>query len=138
MALLTLLQIGDVHGHLLPRPNLRSDGTGHEEGGLARLYAKAQHIRQASPNALLFNTGDTIQGSAEALYTRGQALVEVIDKFGVDATSPATGITCMARNDSCNCSDRTRDRAAGTTDGARRLPMCSTRRLAICFCRPTS
>ena len=81
MALLTLLQIGDVHGHLLPRPNLRSDGTGHEEGGLARLYAKAQHIRQASPNALLFNTGDTIQGSAEALYTRGQALVDVIDKF---------------------------------------------------------
>jgi len=84
----TLIQIGDIHGHLLPRPNLRSDGTGGSEGGLARMFTLIDRVRAEHPANLLANTGDTIQGSAEALYTRGQALVEVIDRFGVDAYAP--------------------------------------------------
>src|SRR5262249_25361218 len=36
----------------------------------------------------LINTGDTIQGSAEALYTRGEALAAVVDMLGVDAFAP--------------------------------------------------
>ena len=79
-----MLQTGDIHGHLIPRPNLRSDGTGGNEGGLARMYTKIKQIRQQNKNVLLFNTGDTIQGSAEALYTRGQALIDVLDNFGID------------------------------------------------------
>lgn len=82
--LLTLIQIGDIHGHLLPRPNLRSDGSGRSEGGLARLATLIRRIRADHPVSLLANTGDTIQGSAEAFYTRGRALVEVIDRFDVD------------------------------------------------------
>lgn len=88
MTPLTLLQMGDLHGHLLPRPNLRSDGSGRDEGGLARLYAKVRQIRADTANVLLVNTGDTIQGSAEALYTRGQALVDVVDRFDVAAFVP--------------------------------------------------
>lgn len=88
MKQLTLLQMGDIHGHLLPRPNLRSDGAGGEEGGLARLYARIRQIRRTRPNVVLCNTGDTIQGSAEALYTRGQALVDVVDRFDVAAHVP--------------------------------------------------
>ena len=34
---LTLIHMGDLHGHLVPRPHLRSDGTGGTEGGLARI-----------------------------------------------------------------------------------------------------
>lgn len=85
---LSLLQMGDIHGHLIPRPHLRSDGTGAELGGLAYMYTKIAEIRGHNPHTLLFNTGDTIQGSAEALYTRGQALVDVLDKFGIDAFAP--------------------------------------------------
>ncbi len=85
---LTLIQIGDIHGHLLPRANLRSDGTGATEGGLARMATLIRRIRAAHPSSLLANTGDTIQGSAEALYTRGQALVEVLDRFGIDVYAP--------------------------------------------------
>lgn len=86
----TLLHIGDIHGHLIPRPHLREGdpNKGKDVGGLAYLYGQIQKIRQKYPNSLLINTGDTIQGSAEALYTEGQALVDVLNEFGIDAFAP--------------------------------------------------
>ncbi|HKQ30200.1 MAG TPA: metallophosphoesterase, partial [Burkholderiales bacterium] len=83
----TTIHIGDIHGHLIPRPDVRS-GTTQERGGLARMYTKINQIRNANPNVLLINTGDTIQGSAEALYTRGQAVVDVLNGFGINAYTP--------------------------------------------------
>ena len=88
---LTLIHMGDIHGHLVPRPSVeRGDAEGRFEGGLARIYSKIRQIRdrQGSSRTLLFNTGDTLQGSAEALFTRGQALVDVLNRFGIDAYCP--------------------------------------------------
>jgi len=101
---ITLIHMGDIHGHLMPRPHLRSDGTGRLEGGLARVHTTIARIRRtcSSPrgearddqsgekqrNCLLINTGDTIQGSAEALYTRGGALTEVLNLFRIDYFAP--------------------------------------------------
>lgn len=79
-----LIHMGDVHGHLIPRPNVRSDGSGRMEGGLARMYTKISSLRGDGKKALLINTGDTVQGSAEALYTKGQALVDVVNLFKPD------------------------------------------------------
>lgn len=84
----TLIHIGDIHGHLIARPNLRSDGSGRLEGGVARMYTKIQEIRKNEKNSLLINTGDTIQGSAEALFTRGDALIEVLNHFKIDVYTP--------------------------------------------------
>lgn len=84
----TLIHIGDIHGHLMPRPNLRSDSSGRPEGGLARMHGLIEQIRKKRKHTLLLNTGDTIQGSAEALFTRGQALVDVINPFRIDAYAP--------------------------------------------------
>ena len=84
---LTLLQTGDIHGHMIPRPCLRCDDT-PMLGGLAYMYTKIQQVRAANANTLLFNTGDTIQGSAEALFTKGQAVVDVLDQFGYDGYAP--------------------------------------------------
>lgn len=81
-----LIHIGDIHGHLIPRPNVRSDSTGHMVGGLARMYTQIKQLR--NKDTLLINTGDTIQGSAEALYTQGQALVDVMNLFNIDAFAP--------------------------------------------------
>lgn len=67
----TLIHMGDIHGHTLPRPNLRNEASGRMEGGLARMYTQIKDIRKYKPNALLVNTGDTLQGSGEALYSRG-------------------------------------------------------------------
>ena len=84
----TLIHIGDLHGHMIPRPNARSDGNGSDEGGLARMYTQIEQIRKHEKHTLLLNTGDTIQGSAEAMFTRGQALIDVLNKFGIDAFAP--------------------------------------------------
>lgn len=85
---ITFIHMGDIHGHLLPRPNLRSDGDRRMEGGLARMYTRIKEIRRENRNTLLFNTGDTIQGSGEALFTQGKAMIEVLDLFGIDAYAP--------------------------------------------------
>lgn len=85
---LKIIHMGDVHGHLIPRPNARSDGDGRMEGGLARMYTKINSIRGDGKKTLLINTGDTIQGSAEALYTKGQALVDVLNLFKIDVFAP--------------------------------------------------
>ena len=89
----TLIHIGDIHGHLMPRANVRSDSTGTFEGGLARMYTVIDEIRRNATDAdgshaLVINTGDTLQGSGEALFTRGQALIDVINLFGIDADAP--------------------------------------------------
>ena len=84
----TLIHIGDLHGHLMPRPDVRSDATGRTAGGLARMHARIEEIRARAPNPLLINTGDTIQGSAEVLFTRGQAIVDVLDMFRIDYFTP--------------------------------------------------
>ena len=95
----TLIHIGDIHGHLAPRPNLRStaDYPGQMVGGLARMAKEIKNIKEShehdnggndDDNTLVINTGDTIQGSGEALYTRGQALVDVVDMLRVDAFAP--------------------------------------------------
>lgn len=80
--------MGDLHGHLVPRPHLREDGTGGTEGGLARIATLVGRVRADRERSLLVNTGDTVQGSAEALFTRGQALVDVVDRLGVDVFAP--------------------------------------------------
>ena len=99
---ITLIHTGDIHGHLLPRPNLRSDAVGHSmEGGVARMYTVIQDMRKdateckkvsgrkvCTNQSLLINTGDTLQGSGEALFSRGQAMIDVLNQFGFDAHAP--------------------------------------------------
>lgn len=93
----TLIQTGDIHGHLVPRPNLRSDAISYRghgiEGGVARMYTAIKALRAAATKdgvnrSLLLNTGDTLQGSGEALFTRGQAMIDVLNSFGFVAHAP--------------------------------------------------
>jgi len=84
----TIVHTGDFHGHLAPRPNVRSDGDGRMEGGLARIYKEISKIRDDKGQIVLVHGGDTIQGSGEALYTMGDAMVSVMDNFGYDGYTP--------------------------------------------------
>lgn len=86
---LTLIHMGDLHGHLVPHPSVRSDAAGKTEGGVARIYTLVEGIRRAHPGAtLLVNTGDTLHGGAEALFTRGEAMIDVLNAFRFDAYAP--------------------------------------------------
>jgi len=88
-----LIHTGDIHGHLMPRANIRRDSSGHTEGGLAHMYTLIKQIRAKATQghlntSLLINTGDTLQGSGEALFTRGQAMIDVLNLFDIDAHAP--------------------------------------------------
>lgn len=87
---ITLIHMGDIHGHLVPRSNMRYGEANkeHKVGGLAYLYSAIKEIRAREPDNLLINTGDTIQGSAEALFSRGQHIVDILNLFNIDAFAP--------------------------------------------------
>src|SRR5436189_211578 len=53
-------------------------------GGFAHLAALVKKIRAQRPGALLLDGGDTWQGSATSLWTRGEDMVEAALLLGVD------------------------------------------------------
>lgn len=85
---ITFMQIGDTHNHLLSPESRTTETDKQHEGSLPRLYTLVQRIRREDPSAQLVNAGDTLQGGAATLYTRGQSAVDVLDKFGIDFFAP--------------------------------------------------
>ncbi len=57
-------------------------------GGFAHLATLVKRVRAGRPQALLLDGGDTWQGSATALWTRGQDMVDACKLLGVDMMSP--------------------------------------------------
>ncbi len=53
-------------------------------GGFAHLATLVQRLRASRPGALLLDGGDTWQGSATSLWTRGQDMIEAAQLLGVD------------------------------------------------------
>lgn len=54
-------------------------------GGFAHLATLIQRMRATRPNSLLLDGGDTWQGSATALWSKGQDMVDACALLGVDA-----------------------------------------------------
>ncbi len=53
-------------------------------GGIAQLATLVKQLKASRPGALLLDGGDTWQGSATALWTQGQDMVEAAKLLGVD------------------------------------------------------
>ena len=53
-------------------------------GGFAHLATLVKRLRAARPHALLLDGGDSWQGSATALWTRGADMIEACKQLGVD------------------------------------------------------
>ena len=53
-------------------------------GGFAHLATLVKRLRASRPGALLLDGGDTWQGSATALWTRGQDMIDAQKLLGVD------------------------------------------------------
>ena len=86
---ISLMQLSDVHGHLAPHASILLDGTRDpSSGGMAKLATLIREVREDNPDSLLLVVGDTTHGSAEMLFTLGDAMMPVINALGVDAFLP--------------------------------------------------
>lgn len=88
---LTILQLNDLHGYTRPHPELvRPDGTWTltELGGLARIAGLFDQVRTETGGAVLaLDNGDTFHGTHLAVASRGHALVPMMNRLGLDATT---------------------------------------------------
>jgi sulfur-oxidizing protein SoxB len=66
-------------------------------GGFAHLATLVKQLRASRPEALLLDGGDTWQGSATALWTDGQDMVDACKLLGVDMMSPHWEFTLGAK-----------------------------------------
>jgi sulfur-oxidizing protein SoxB len=89
----TLIEMGDLHGTLVPHAAIMKNPDGSEyeaasAGGLARLKTVVNDIRADNPEAVLLSTGDLTHGSAEAMFTVGDAMMIPMNAFGIDVYTP--------------------------------------------------
>ncbi|PKO72726.1 MAG: thiosulfohydrolase SoxB [Betaproteobacteria bacterium HGW-Betaproteobacteria-14] len=65
-------------------------------GGFAHLATLIKRLRASRPGALLLDGGDTWQGSATALWSKGQDMVDACKLLGVDMMTPHWELTLGA------------------------------------------
>src|SRR3569832_570055 len=76
---ITLIHMGDVHGHLIERPNVRSDGNGEKMSGLARMYTLIKDIRSRHPGTTnTKNNNNTKQNTTKTKNTKKETKNEVL------------------------------------------------------------
>jgi 2',3'-cyclic-nucleotide 2'-phosphodiesterase (5'-nucleotidase family) len=89
----TLIEMGDLHGTLVPHAAVITYADGTERnvpsaGGLARLKTVVDDIREDNEDAILLSVGDLTHGSAEAMFTVGDAMIVPMNAFGIDVYTP--------------------------------------------------
>ncbi len=87
-----ILHTNDIHGHILPEPDLKA---GHTPpplfGGAASLataikrYRKEPAFGHPPDQVLYFDAGDFFQGTPEGTLTRGAAMIEIFKRLKLDA-----------------------------------------------------
>jgi sulfur-oxidizing protein SoxB len=92
----TFIHFNDLHANLIPHRDLvrtQADAgpaiaSVETRGGLARIATLVKQIRAKFPNSILMNIGDTYHGGAEAIYTRGNAIVAPVNELNIDIGVP--------------------------------------------------
>ena len=79
---ITILHTTDMHGHLLPGYLYSGEGN---RGGLLRCASAIAGERARHLNTLLVDCGDTIQGGAETVPSRGGLMVRAMNHLAYDA-----------------------------------------------------
>lgn len=86
---ITFIQLNDLHANIIGHnEQLRQEGNStvviEKMGGLAKIKTKIDAIRSENNNSILMNIGDTYHGTAEAMFTNGNMIVELVNNLGVD------------------------------------------------------
>jgi len=90
---ITLIQLSDIHGNIVPHAGHvkypdGSHGYVTNGGGVAKLKTLVDDIRADNPNNLLLAVGDSTHGTAEVMFTVGDAIMPAMNAFGIDAYTP--------------------------------------------------
>jgi len=86
---ISLMQLSDVHGHIAPHASVLEDGRlDPASGGMARIATLIGEIREDNPDSLLLVVGDTTHGTAEMLFSLGDAIMPMMNALGVDVFTP--------------------------------------------------
>jgi len=82
----TFLETSDVHGNLLPWDYLRNRAS---DVGLARVATRVRAVRKETPNVVLLDGGDTIEGAPpEYLQSRRATFAGLLAKEGAPDADP--------------------------------------------------
>ena len=89
---ISLVYMADLHAQLEPHAELFWHGDENEmttAGGVSRIATAVEGVRREKPGRVLFlDAGDTIQGSAEAAWTEGRAVVPAVNALNLDLGIP--------------------------------------------------
>jgi 5'-nucleotidase len=83
---LTILHTNDFHSHVEPFGDTNSNFDG--KGGIARISAIIKNIRDINPNTLVFDAGDSFQGTPYFNYYGGEFIYSLLSAAGYDAVIP--------------------------------------------------
>lgn len=84
----SLVEMADLHAHLVPHKALVMNGAGQKvvgtRGGLTRIATAIKQIRASNPNTVVMGVGDTFHGGVEALFSAGNSIVGPVNSLGID------------------------------------------------------
>jgi len=89
----TLIQISDIHGSMVSHSGTihHADGTEsftQNAGGLAKIKTVIDDIKSSNPDNLVINVGDMTHGTAETMFTVGDAIMPGLNALGIDVSVP--------------------------------------------------
>jgi len=86
---ITLMQFSDLHGKMVPHQEIfLGDRNQQYSGGLTKMATAIKQVRADNPNSLLLMLGDTTHGTAEMLFTMGDAIMTGLNTLDIDVFTP--------------------------------------------------
>ncbi|MGG5253205.1 bifunctional metallophosphatase/5'-nucleotidase [Neobacillus sp. SM06] len=89
--LLTIVQQNDTHGVLTEHPELFWGGNGpfiRNVGGFAKMAQFVKELRSKNENVLFVDGGDLFHGTAPLVFSKGEAILPLLEKMSLDAVVP--------------------------------------------------